>query len=141
MKGLPALIRLHRWQLDSHRRELAELDRLRHGLLQEVSDLEREIRAEQAVAASSEGLQASYGAYATQAVQRRQVIGKSLAEVEMRIDRTKGELHEIYGQVKSYELALEHAERRRRAEAARREQGRLDEIALQQHGRSGQDAA
>lgn len=54
MKGLDALIRLHSWELDAKRRELADIEREQDALNERVRQLEAQVAAEQAYARESE---------------------------------------------------------------------------------------
>ena len=71
MSALESLIRLHRWQLDERRRQLAELDTLGDKLRLEQTRLTAEERQEQSVAASSHEAATAYGPYARRLIERR----------------------------------------------------------------------
>ena len=132
MRGLPAVIRLRQFQLEEKRRALAQLQGLRTELDQKARDLEAEVTDEQRAAAMSRETVWTYAAYAQAVIERRANLKKSLAEVDKRIEAARHEVADAYRELRKYEMAEERAQLRAAAEAARREQQELDEIALTQ---------
>lgn len=128
MKGLPTLIRLHRWRLDEKRKQLAALERLAAKLREQRRRLEEELRAEQDVARSLTGAEFTYAAYAKAVVQRRETLARSIAEAEGQIERVMAEVTEAFRELKRYEVAQANRERAAEEEAARREQAVLDDV-------------
>lgn len=135
MKGLPNLIRLHRWRLDEKRKNLAQLERLADDLREQDRRLDAELVREQETAAANEEARASYGAYAQQVVARRERIAQSKAEVAAQIEQAAIEVQEAFQELKRYEIALEAREKAERQRAARIEQARLDDLGLQMYRR------
>jgi chromosome segregation ATPase len=128
VKGLPTLIRLHRWRLDEKRKQLAALERLAAKLREQRRRLEEELRAEQDVARSLTGAEFTYAAYAKAVVQRRETLPRSIAEAEGQIERVMAEVTEAFRELKRYEVAQANRERAAEEEAARREQAVLDDV-------------
>ncbi len=135
MKGLPALIRLHRWQLDGKRRELAEIERLEDQLLAEVQRLESEVIEEQGFAVESESGSFAYGGFARGVIVRRQRLAQSIAELRVKIEAKREEVAEAYRDLKRYEVTQAQRLKREKLEAERRDQAELDEISLMQYQR------
>jgi flagellar FliJ protein len=135
VKGLPNLIRLHRWRLDEKRKNLAQLERLAADLREQDRRLDAELTQEQATAAASEEVRASYGAYAQNVVERRERIAQSKAEVAAQIEQAGIEVQEAFQELKRYEIALEARQKAERQKAARIEQARLDDLGLQMYRR------
>lgn len=135
MKGLPALIRLHTWQLDGKRRELADLERVEDQFHAEVRRLEDELVTEQAYAKESESGVFAYGAFANGVILRRQKLAHSIAEIQVRIEAKRGEVAEAYQELKRYEVTQANREKREKLEQERRDQANLDEISLVQYSR------
>ena len=77
----------------------------------------------------------AYGAYAVVALEKRETLSASLAAVEERISAAQDEVMVAFRELKRLELSLEAHQRRQRADADRREQQQLDEIALEGHRR------
>ncbi len=141
MKGLPALIRLHRWQLDEKRRELADLQRLEDDMLAQVQRLHDEVAAEQDYAQNADTGGLAYGGFAAGVLLRRQRIEQSIAEIGRRIEAKREELAESFRDLKRYETTLAQREKRAALEADRRAQAALDEISMIQFQRKATAAA
>lgn len=129
MKGLTTLIRLHRWQLDEKRRQLADLERLLTDLKSQSERLEAEVQSEQRAAESDEGRYA-YPGYAAAVVDRRENLTRSMVEVEVSIEAAREEVAAIFEKVKTYEQAERRQQERARANIARNEQIRMDELGV-----------
>lgn len=130
MSGLASLIRLHRWKLEEKRRVLAELEALMNELRSRASDLEVEILNEQKAAAGSQEAGFAYGAYAAQAIHRRDVLAQSAAELEKKIETARDDVKAAFQEAKKYEIAQERKLERERIETARRERIVEDDVAL-----------
>jgi flagellar export protein FliJ len=138
VKGLPNLIRLHRWRLDEKRRTLAELERLALELDDQERRLAAELVREQAAAAASSEARRTYGAYARSVVERRGKIAESKAEVTTQIEQATAAVQEAFQELKRYEIALETREKAARERAGRLEQAVLDDLGLQVFRRKSQ---
>ena len=137
MKGIDGLIRLQRWRLDEARRRLADLERLREEFRTKQRNLELEIESEQRVAAGDPDGQRAWSAFAERALGRRATLARSAAETDAAAAAAHEEVGEAFREVKKLELAAERAERRQLEAGQRREQGRLDAVALDMHRRRG----
>jgi flagellar protein FliJ len=135
-KGLQSLIRLHRWQVDEHRRRLAELTRRAENLHEQARRLEREIAEEQA-RSRTEPLEAgtAYADYARAAIDRRAKTAKAIEAAETDAAAAGDALGEAYRALRTLETAQADRERRRAMEEERREQTVLDEVGIQGHRR------
>jgi flagellar protein FliJ len=135
VKGLSALIRLHRWRLDEKRRELAELERLEDKLLESVRQIDAEVAAEQAFAQQANMQGISFGGFAAGIIERRKRLAASMAEIKKQMDAKTEEVAEVFRELKRYEIAKDQREKREQVEADRRTQAGLDEISINQHQR------
>jgi flagellar export protein FliJ len=124
------LIRLHRWQLDEKRRQLTDLEHLLADLNGQSERLDAEVAAEQASAAQSAEGRYAYPGYATGVIDRRENLMRSITEVETSIEGAREEVALAFETLKTYEQAEARELQRAHAQAARREQMRLDEIGL-----------
>jgi flagellar protein FliJ len=131
MSALDSLIRLHRWQLDERRRQLAELETLAEKLRQEGARLVAEQASEQTVAAASTEAATAYGSYAAHLVERRRKLEQSLASVEQQLVLARDALSETYREVKRYEIAAATRAAQQRKRSARQQQNALDEVAIE----------
>jgi hypothetical protein len=132
-KGLPSLIRLHRWQVDEQRRRLALLIRKAEDLHGEARSLEREIADEQA-RSREDPLEAgtAYAAYARAAIDRRATTAKAIEAAEVDVAAARDDLGEAYRSLRTLETAQADRDRRQAMEAERRDRIVLDEVGL--HG-------
>ncbi len=135
MKGLPTLIRLHRWRLDGKRKRLAELERLAAELDDQRRQLEAELGAEQEVAKAFTEAALTYDVYAKAVIMRRENLAQSIADTKSQIERWALEVMESFQDVKRYELAQAHRQRAAEQQAARREQAVLDEVGAELYRR------
>jgi flagellar protein FliJ len=137
MKGLAALIRLHSWQLDAKRRELAEIEREEDELHARIRRLEAHMAEEQDFAKDSESGVFAYAGFARGVIERRKGFQAQIAAVHERIEAKREEVAEAFQELKRYEITQAEILKREKLEADRRLQGELDEISLNQHRREG----
>ena len=135
MKGLPNLIRLHRWRLDEKRRNLAELERLAEELRGQARRLEDELKSEQKTASLSPEGTFAYAAYAKAVIARRAKLAASLTEAKQKIAQAADDVTESFQELKRLEIAQEHREKAARQQAAKFEQTTLDELGVAAHRR------
>jgi flagellar export protein FliJ len=135
MTALQSLIRLHRWQVDERRRQLAELEALGEKLRGEQQRLEAEQRSEQTAAEGSAEAAYAYGSYAGALVERRRTLAQSFAEVEQQILKARDAVAEAFQEMKRYEITAANRQRQQRLKVARRQQGALDDIAIDNYRR------
>jgi flagellar protein FliJ len=131
MSALDSLIRLHRWQLDERRRQLADLDMLAEKLHREEARLAAEQEAEQGVASRSQEAATAYPDYARNLIDRRQRIEQSLVSVAEQIVAAREALSDAYREVKRYEIAAASRMQQLRRRGAREQQRALDEIGIE----------
>ena len=134
MKGLPNLIRLHRWRLDEKRRNLAELERLAAELRDQGTRIEENMKSEQKVAVGSPEAAFAYGNYAKAVIARRATLAASLAEVQRKIAEAADDVAQSFQELKRFEIAQEHREKAARERQARLEQFAFDELGARRHG-------
>lgn len=141
MKGLRALIRLHTWELDGKRRELADLQRVEDGFHAELRRLADDMVVEQEFAKDSESGVFAYGGFAAGVIYRRKQLAQSIAEIQVRIEAKREEVAEAYQELKRYEITLANREKQERLEQERLDQANLDEISLVQYQRRAEGKA
>lgn len=113
MSAIASLVRLHRWQLDERRRELADLDQLAHTLRQEVERL---------------GLEVRQGAD-----ERRHKLEQTLASIEHQITLVREALAEAYHEVKRYEIAAANRLLQQRRRLGRPPEHPSGDLVIQRH--------
>jgi flagellar export protein FliJ len=131
MSTLETVIRLHRWQLDERRQQLAELERLEAKLRAEAQRLLHERDEEQRVAAAAPEASAAYANYAAALLDRQRRLEHSIAEVSEQAQRARDALAESFRDVKRFEIAAANRLKRSRAVVARRQQVASDELGVQ----------
>jgi flagellar export protein FliJ len=135
MKGVAGMIRLHKWQLDVKRRELAGLENMRHDLLDRKKGIEQELMSERAAATNSE-VGFAYASFAEASFARRRKLENSIAEVDVSIEAKKAEIAEIFQELKKFEILAERQVAREKVSAGRKMQADMDEISLNMYRRA-----
>jgi flagellar export protein FliJ len=130
-KGLPTLIRLRSFELEERRRALAELESVAERLDQAIRDIDAEVIRERDLASGDIMLIRYFPTYLEGAKQRRQSLVANRLDIGHQIEAAKEALTIAYQELKKLEIAQALREKREKEEAERREQGRLDEIAIE----------
>ena len=128
-KDLDSLLRLHSWTVDERRRELGVLLAREEELIQFGHQLDRQLIAEQQVAAANPTTAGfSYAAFAKAHRLRREQLARNLAALRAEIEQARDQLADAYRQLKVYEEVQKERARLEREEEARKEQVAFDEI-------------
>ncbi len=139
MKSRETLIRLHRFQVDEKRRQVADIEAMIADFRRMEQDLEHQITTEQERSGISDVTHFAYPTFAKAAMDRRSNLLASIEELEGQLAEAKEEFTESYSELKKYELMQEKEVDRRRGELSAIEQRELDEIGMEAH-RRGPDA-
>jgi flagellar protein FliJ len=134
MKSRETLIRLKKFQVDERRRKVAQIEGMIAEFERIAGDLEREIKVEQDRAGIHDPAHFAYPTYAKAAMQRRENLKRSAAELRGQLDEAQAALGEAFEELKKVELLDERDQARERAEEAAREQTELDAIGLMRNG-------
>ena len=130
------LIRLARFKVEELQKQMAEIDRARTSLNDQISRLEASVPEEQAEAAKSKDGFLAYGSYAQAVIKRKENIRLSLAEVEGQADSIRSRLEAAFQELKKYELLEERRLARIESAVRSAEQAELDEIAQMRAARA-----
>jgi len=130
------LIRLARFKVEELQKQMAEIDRARTSLNDQISRLEASVPEEQAEAAKSKDGFLAYGSYAQAVIKRKENIRLSLAEVEGQADSIRSRLETAFQELKKYELLEERRLARIESAVRSAEQAELDEIAQMRAARA-----
>lgn len=130
MRGLPSLIRLHKWQLEEQQRQLAQLEGLQQQFVGRIRILDAEVAAESAAAGAASETGHVLGGYIQASLQRRRNLEQSAAGVQSQIDDVREQVAEAFQELKRFELAHEQNLRRERKTAKRRERVQEDELGI-----------
>jgi flagellar export protein FliJ len=129
------LIRLARFKVEELQNQMAELDRSRQSLIDQIERLEASVPEEQAIATESKEGFLAYGSYAQAVIKRKENIRLSLEEVDIQANALRGRLSEAFQELKKYELLEERRLARIEKAVRAAEQDELDEIAQVRHRR------
>jgi len=131
MKSRDALIRLKRFDVDEKRRKVADIEAMIGDFNHMAIDLDRQIAIEQERAGISDINHYAYPTFAKAAIQRRNNLAASAADLAARLAAARGELDEACEELKKIELLEERdAERLRLDQARAATNAELDEIAV-----------
>ena len=128
--GLSGIVRLHKWQVDEKRRQIAELEVMRSDLEKKLEKLDSDLKDEQKNVANSNVVDINYAGYAAAVMKRRENIEASITEVNVSIENMKDDLAEAFKELKKYEIVEQRAVEKELHEQKKREQDRLDEVSL-----------
>jgi len=135
MKSKETLVRLHRFQVDEKRRQMADIEAMIADFRRMEQDLEHQITTEQERSGITDVTHFAYPTFAKAAMERRKNLLRSIEELEQQMSDAKEEFSEAYSELKKYELMQEKEVDRRRSEISAIEQRELDEVALDGHRR------
>src|SRR5260370_7281145 len=104
MKSRETLIRLKRFQVDEKHRKVAQIEVMIAEFERIAGDLEREIKAEQDRAGIHDPAHFAYPTYAKAAMQRRENLNRSAADLKLHLKDAKAALPEAFEQMKKVKL-------------------------------------
>ena len=119
MKSRDVLIRLKRFEVEEKRRKVVEIETMIGDFNHMATDLDRQIAIEQERAGVSDVNHYAYPTFAKAAIQRRDNLAVSAANLAAKLAAARGDLDEACEELKTIELLEE-----RDAERLRHEQGR-----------------
>jgi flagellar protein FliJ len=119
MKSRDALIRLKRFEVEEKRRKVDEIETMIGDFNHMVSDLDRQIAIEQERAGVSDVKHYAYPTFAKAAIQRRDNLAVSAANLAAKLAAARGDLDEACEELKKIELLEERDAERVRLEQAR----------------------
>ena len=129
MKSRAALIRLKRFQVDEKRTRVVQIESMIADFENSIADLDAQIASEQERAGINDPTHYAYPTFAKAALQRRDNLKASVADLESQLDGAREELEAAFEELKKIELLEERAEREARALEDAEEQRETDEIA------------
>ena len=129
------LIRLARFKVEELQKQMAELDRSRQALIDQIERLEGLGAGRAGGCGGVERRLLAYGSYAQAVIKRKENIRLSLEEVDIQANALRGRLSEAFQELKKYELLEERRLARIEKAVRAAEQDELDEIAQVRHRR------
>ena len=128
MKSRDALIRLKRFDVEEKRRKVADIEAMIGEFNHMAVDLDRQIAIEQERAGISDVNHYAYPTFAKAALQMRNNLTASAADLAAKLAAAKGELDEACEDLKKVELLEERDAERTRLEQGRNSPAELDVV-------------
>ena len=107
MKSRDAVIRLKRFEVEEKRRKVAEIEMMIGEFSHMATDLDRQIAIEQERAGITDVNHYAYPTFAKAAIQRRNNLTASAADLEAKLMAARGDLDEANEELKKIELLEE----------------------------------
>jgi flagellar export protein FliJ len=128
MKSRDALIRLKRFEVEEKRRKVADIEAMIGDFNHMAVDLDRQIAIEQERAGVSDVNHYAYPTFAKAAIQRRNNLAASAADLAARLAAARGEFDEACEELKKIELLEVRDAERLRLEQTRGAPAELEEV-------------
>ena len=119
MKSRDAVSRLKRFEVEEKQRQVAEIEMMIGDFGQMAQDLDRQIAIEQERAGVSDTNHYAYPTFAKAAIQRRDNLLASAADLEAKLSAARETLIEAFEELKKIELLEERDAERMKIEQAR----------------------
>ena len=133
MTRTDTLLRLKRFRVDEMKRRVAAIAAMRADLHRKLADLDDNVTREKLRAGDSDIGRLAFPSFLRSIEARRENLQSTLREMEREEAAAQAELSAAYQDLKSLEVAIEQQEKRLAELQARRQQARLDEMAMVQH--------
>ena len=133
MKRTNTLIRLRRFRVDDLKRRLATLDAMKADVERKLADLEDSVARERQRAGDSDIGRLAFPSFLKSIETRRENLRATLRDIERERVTAQADLNTAFQELKSLEFATEQQAKRVEEIEARRNQSRLDEMALVRH--------
>jgi len=133
MKRGDTLIRLRRFRVDEMKRRMATLDGMKADAERKLADLEDSVARERQRAGDSDIGRLAFPSFLRSIETRRENLRATLKDIERERVTAQAELNTAFQDLKSLEFATEQQAKRAQEIEARRDQSRLDEMALVRH--------
>ena len=141
MKGLKTLIKLQKSQLDELRQAITKLEEQRALQEQLIEFLQLQLIEEEKQASEQIHLSQFFGDFSKRIKAQQNDCRAIIAKLNKQIEALQAKMRDAFGELKKLEITEIAIQEREKAEALRREQENLDEIALQQYLKKQQEGA
>ena len=133
MTRTDTLLRLKRFRVDEMKRRIAAIDAMKADLERKLADLDDNVAREKQRAGDSDIGRLAFPSFLRSIEARRENLRTTLKEIEREHAAALGDLSNAFQDLKSLEVATEQQAKRLAEMQARRQQARLDEMALVRH--------
>jgi flagellar export protein FliJ len=131
-----SLIRLRKFQVDEKRRQVAQIEAMIADFERMASELDQQIEIEQQKTGISDVAHFAYSTFAKAALQRRDNLLASAADMKVTLEAAQDGLAEAVEDLKKVELLDQREHGREAAAEDKAEQSEYDEIGRMRHMRS-----
>lgn len=129
MKSRETLIRLRKFDVDEKRQKVAAIEAMIQDFTGMANDLDLQVKTEQQRAGIDDVNHYAYPTFAKAAVQRRDNLMISIADLQTKLDFANDELQDAMKALKNVEILEERDIARSQLKQSREEQANLDEFA------------
>ena len=136
MKSRDNLLRLKRFQVDEKRRQVTQIETMIADFSRMAEELNRQIEDEERRVGVTDVTHFAYPTFAKAAMQRRDNLNGSIADLQTQLAGAQGALAEAFEDLKKVELLEERNQDRERQAESQRAQAELDAIGLAMHMRA-----
>lgn len=133
MNRTDTLLRLKRFRVDEMKRRIAAIEAMKADLEKKLADLDDNVARERQRAGDSDIGRLAFPSFLRSIESRRENLRTTLKEIEREYASAQLDLSNAYQDLKSLEVATEQQAKRLAEMQARRQQARLDEMALVRH--------
>jgi flagellar export protein FliJ len=133
MNRTDTLLRLKRFRVDEIKRRIAAINAMRSDLERKLADLDDNVAREKQRAGDSDIGRLAFPSFLRSIEARRENLRTTLKEMEREYAAAQQDLSNAFQDLKSLELAIEQQAKRTEEIQTRRQQSRLDEMALVRH--------
>ena len=133
MNRTDTLLRLKRFRVDEMKRRIAAIDAMKADLERKLTDLDDNVTRERQRAGDSDIGRLAFPSFLRSIESRRENLRNTLQEIEREYQVAQANLSNAFQELKSLEVAMDQQAKRANELQARRNQSRMDEMALVRH--------
>jgi len=133
MNRTDTLLRLKRFRVDEMKRRMASIEAMKSDLEKKLSDLDDNVAREKQRAGDSDIGRLAFPSFLRSIDSRRENLKTTLKDIEKEYAAAQLDLTNAFQDLKSLEFATEQQAKRLAEIKARRNQARLDEMAMVRH--------
>jgi flagellar FliJ protein len=133
MNRTDTLLRLKRFRVDEMKRRMASIEAMKSDLEKKLSDLDDNVTREKQRAGDSDIGRLAFPSFLKSIESRRENLRTTLKDIEREHAAAQADLTTAFQDLKSLEFATEQQAKRLAEIQARRNQARLDEMAMVRH--------
>ncbi len=130
MKSIVTLLRVKQREMDVLKRQQAVIESQRMDILTRIERLSDQLLHEIKTAEAMPEMSHFFGDFASTIKKRQEQLRVQLKKLEVELEKITVQIFDRFSEMKKYELALENWKKRRDAEAGRRAQQYMDEVAI-----------